>query len=289
MHSMTGYGRGVREADGRVLTIELKSVNHRFLDLSLRMPRNLSFLEEEIRHIIGGRLARGHIDVFVTYSNHRSDAKRVEVDMALLQAYSDALGSMKAFGFPDDISLMSLARMPDVLIVTEAEEDREAVIALMQDALGQALDELSAMRSSEGARLADDLENHAAAIDGLTKAIEARYPETVDEHTARLRSAIEELAGRDLDETRLLTEIAIIADRSAIDEETVRLHSHVEELRRLIRSEEPVGRRLDFLVQELNREANTITSKSQDVPITRMAVEMKAEIEKMREQLQNVE
>ncbi|MBQ6594921.1 MAG: YicC family protein [Clostridia bacterium] len=289
MHSMTGYGRGVREADGRALTIELKSVNHRFLDLSLRMPRNLSFLEEEIRHIIGGRLARGHIDVFVTYSNHRSDAKRVEVDMALLQAYSDALGSMKAFGFPDDISLMSLARMPDVLIVTEAEEDREAVIALMQDALGQALDELSAMRSSEGARLADDLENHAAAIDGLTKAIEARYPETVDEHTARLRSAIEELAGRDLDETRLLTEIAIIADRSAIDEETVRLHSHVEELRRLIRSEEPVGRRLDFLVQELNREANTITSKSQDVPITRMAVEMKAEIEKMREQLQNVE
>lgn len=289
MHSMTGYGRGVREADGRALTIELKSVNHRFLDLSLRMPRNLSFLEKEIRHIIGGRLARGHIDVFVTYSNHRSDAKRVEVDMALLQAYSDALGSMKAFGFPDDISLMSLARMPDVLIVTEAEEDREAVIALMQDALGQALDELSAMRSSEGARLADDLENHAAAIDGLTKAIEARYPETVDEHTARLRSAIEELAGRDLDETRLLTEIAIIADRSAIDEETVRLHSHVEELRRLIRSEEPVGRRLDFLVQELNREANTITSKSQDVPITRMAVEMKAEIEKMREQLQNVE
>ena len=227
MLSMTGYGRATCETDGRQLTIELKSVNHRFLDLSFRMPRNLMFLEDDARRAIAGKLARGHVDVFMTYRNLRSDARTVQV--------------------------------------------------------------LLAMRRREGASMAEDLGRKVDAIEEMTQKIEARYPETVEEYTRRLRASIEDLIGQNVDETRLLTEVAVMADRSAIAEETVRLHSHIQQLRETFQRQEPIGRRLDFLVQELNREVNTISSKSQDVPITRLAVECKAEIEKLREQLQNVE
>lgn len=289
MLSMTGYGRATCEADGRQLTIELKSVNHRFLDLSFRMPRNLAFLEDDARKAIAGRLARGHVDVFMTYRNLRSDARTVQVDRALFDAYAKALDTLADGGLRDDRTLMSVARMPDVMLVTEAEEDQDAVRALMLDAMAQALEQLVAMRRREGASMAEDLSRKVDAIEEMTRQIEARYPETVEEYTRRLRASIEELIGQNVDETRLLTEVAVMADRSAIAEETVRLHSHIQQLRETFRREEPIGRRLDFLVQELNREVNTISSKSQDIPITRLAVECKAEIEKLREQLQNVE
>ena len=289
MLSMTGYGRAMRELDGRQLTIELKSVNHRFLDLSFRMPRNLMFLEDDARKLIGARLSRGHVDVFMTYRNMRSDARKVQVDRALFDAYASALSSLTDSGVEDDRSLMSIARLPDVLVVTEAEEDQDALRALLKETLDAALDQLIEMRSREGAEMKKDLAFRTDRIEEMTNAVEARYPETVEEYTRRLRASIEELIGRNVDETRLLTEVAVMADRSAIAEETVRLHAHIAQLRECLEKAEPVGRRIDFLVQELNREVNTISSKSQDVPITQLVVSMKAEIEKLREQLQNIE
>lgn len=289
MFSMTGYGRATGEIEGRQLTIELKSVNHRFLDLSFRMPRNLMFLEDEARKMIGARLSRGHVDVFMTYRNLRSDAKTVSVDRALFDAYAKALDTVADAGLRDDRSLMTIARMPDVLVITEAEEDQDALRALLRLTLGQALDQIADMRAREGVEMAADLKCKVDAIERMVGEIEVRYPQTVAEYTARLRASIEELIGQEVDETRLLTEVAVMADRSAIAEETVRLHSHVQQLRECFEKAEPVGRRLDFLVQELNREVNTISSKSQDIPITRLAVDCKAEIEKLREQLQNVE
>lgn len=289
MFSMTGYGRATGELEGRQLTIELKSVNHRFLDLSFRMPRNLMFLEDEARKRIGARLSRGHVDVFMTYRNLRFDARTVSVDRALFDAYAKALDTVADSGLRDDRSLMAIARMPDVMVIAEAEEDQDALRELLRETLDQALDQLTAMRAREGVEMAADLKRKVDAIERMTVEIERRYPETVAEYTARLRASIEELIGQDVDETRLLTEVAVMADRSAIAEETVRLKSHIGQLRECFEKAEPIGRRLDFLVQELNREVNTISSKSQDIPITRLAVDCKAEIEKLREQLQNVE
>ena len=290
MRSMTGYGRCTRVIDGRQLTIEVKSVNHRFLDLGFRMPRSFAFLEEDARRIIGQRLNRGHVDLFATYRNLRTDARTVTVDSALLAAYMGALDSIgETSGMRDDRTLMSVSRLPDVLVVEEAEEDREALKLLMAEALGGALDEMVAMREREGASMKADLILHVDEIERMTGEIEQRYPETVAEYQQRLKQRVEELLGGDMDEQRLLQEVAVMADRSAIAEETVRLHSHIAQLRELFEQEEPVGRRIDFIVQELNREVNTISSKSQDIPITRLVVSCKAEIEKLREQLQNVE
>ena len=290
MLSMTGYGRAAREIDGRQMTIELKSVNHRFLDLSFRMPRNLMFLEDAARRAIGERLSRGHVDVFITYRNLRTDARTMTVDRALFDAYAAALDTLTGANLRDDRSLMSIARLPDVLVVSEADEDREAVTALMLEAMDEALQQLVAMRTREGEAMKRDLNDKVDAIERMTGEIEARYPETVNEYRARLRGAVADLLGdAEVDETRLLMEVAVMADRSAIAEETVRLKSHVAQLRKLFEDRQPIGRRIDFIVQELNREVNTISSKSQDIPITRLAVDMKAEIEKLREQLQNVE
>ncbi|MBQ6348760.1 MAG: YicC family protein [Clostridia bacterium] len=292
MLSMTGYGRAFVEIEGRQMTVEVKSVNHRFLDISFRMPRNLMFLEDAARKAIGARLARGHVDVFVTYRNLRTDARTVQVDEALFSAYVEALRRLRDAAGPelrDDRTLMGIAHMPDVMTVTEAEEDQDAVRALLEAALGQALDALCAMRAREGEAIRDDLKSRVDAIERMTEAVEARYPETVAAYTQRLRAAMEELAGSGVDETRLMMEVAVMADRSAIAEETVRLHSHILQLRNVFESPEPIGRRVDFIVQELNREVNTISSKSQDIPITQLTVDMKAEIEKLREQVQNIE
>lgn len=292
MQSMTGYGRATMEIDGRQMTVEVKSVNHRFLDLAFRMPRNLMFLEDAARKAIGARLARGHVDVFVTYRNQREDSRIVQVDETLFAAYLDALRRLRgAVGLDlrDDSTLMGIARMPDVLVVTEAEEDRDAVKVLMEAALGEAMDELCAMRAREGESIRADLSGRVDAIEEMTGKVERRYPETVAAYTQRLKRTMEELVGSGADETRLMMEVAVMADRSAIAEETVRLHSHVGQLRSLLAADEPVGRRIDFIVQELNREVNTISSKSQDIPITQLTVDMKAEIEKLREQVQNIE
>ena len=289
MHSMTGYGRAMCEMDGRQLTIELKSVNHRFLDVTFRMPRGLMFLEEDARKRIAARLARGHVEVFMTYKNLRADTKTVRVDEALLAAYMRAFDRIAESGLKDDRATISVSRFPDVLVVEEAPEDQEALRELTAKTLDAALEQLQQMRAREGEEMKKDLSARVEAIARITDAIEARYPDTVQEYTARLRTAVQELIGSEIDETRLMMEVAVMADRSAIAEEIVRLNSHLRQLRELFENTEPIGRKIDFLVQELNREVNTISSKSQDIPITRLAVDAKAEIEKLREQLQNVE
>ena len=290
MNSMTGYGRATLERDGRQLTVELKSVNHRFLDLNFRMPRSFSFLEEDMRKQIGRAISRGHADIFVSYRNLREDAKKVAVDMALLTAYQKALDEIRdASGCADDRTLMSLARFGDVLVITEQEEDQEALRTLMRETLGEALNGLCGMRAREGLELKKDLTARIEALKGLSGEIGERYPATIADYTQRLKARVVELIGQNIDEQRLAQEVAIMADRSAISEELVRLQSHFQQMDEMLCGDEGMGRKLDFVVQELNREVNTISSKSQDIPITQMVVLAKAEIEKMREQVQNVE
>ncbi len=290
MNSMTGYGRATADQGGRQLTIELKSVNHRFLDLNFRMPRSFSFLEEDMRKQISKKVVRGHVDVFATYKNLRDDAKQVTVDLGLLSAYRRALDEIhRAVPCKDDCSLMGLARLSDVLTLTEQDEDLDALKQLMKDALAAALSDLSDMRAREGRELKKDLLSRVAALEDLTGRIEERYPATIAEYAERLKARVQELIAQNIDEQRMAQEIAIMADRSAISEETVRLRSHFTQLREMLSCKEAVGRKLDFIVQELNREVNTISSKSQDIPITQMVVSAKAEIEKMREQVQNIE
>ena len=284
---MTGYGRCVRVRDGRSLTVELKSVNHRFLDISLRMPRCFLFLEDEARKAVGRRLARGHVDVFCTYRNQREDARAVQVDEGLIRAYLRATDGLA--GLTDDRSVMGVLSLPEVVQVVETEEDREALRALLLETLEGALDEATAMRAVEGEALQRDLNARADALEKIARAIAARAPQTLIAYRERLRANVEELLGGQLDESRLVQETAIMADRLAIDEELVRLESHIAQLRALTGDPAPAGRRLDFLAQEFNREVNTIASKSQDIEITRLAMDGKAEIEKLREQVQNVE
>ena len=287
INSMTGYGRCVCARDGRSLTVEVKSVNHRFLDISLRMPRCFLFLEDEARKAIGARLSRGHVDVFCTYRNQREDARDVQVDEGLIRAYLRATDALA--GLEDDRSVMGMLALPEVVQVVEAEEDRDALRALLLETLSGALDEVSAMRAREGEALQKDLAERADALERIQASIAARAPQSVVSCRERLRANVEELLGSQMDEARLVQEVAIMADRLAIDEELVRLESHISQLRALIRDPAPAGRRLDFLAQEFNREVNTIASKSQDIEITRLAMDGKAEIEKLREQVQNVE
>ena len=291
MQSMTGYGRGIVSADGREITIELKSVNHRFLDVSLRLPRHLLFLEDRIRRQISEVLKRGHVDVFLNYRNTRNDAKQVVVNTPLLVSYVEAArGANGSLRLPDDFGLSAALNLPGVTEVLEADEDQEAVAALCHDAVEAALKELNAMRALEGERLRADLVGKADAIYALADKIESRAPGVVADYRDRLRVKLSQLldAGS-VDETRLAMEVAVFAARAAVDEEVVRLHSHVRQMRLLFDDPEPVGKRLDFLVQEINREFNTIGSKANDTELTNLVLAGKTETEKIREQIQNIE
>ena len=290
MKSMTGYGRCHIEEDGREMTVEVKNVNHRFLDISYRLSRTLSFLDDAVRRGVSARLARGHVDVFVSYANHRQDAKEVRVDTALAAAYQRALSELSAaLGCGQDVPLSDYARLPDVLTVQEKEEDQAAVRALFDRALSGALDALIAMREDEGARMREDILEKIASIEAIRDQVAMRAPLVVSEYRDKLHQRIAQLTEGEIDEARLITEVAIFADRTAIDEELVRLLSHAAAIRETADMTEPVGRRLDFLVQELNREVNTIGSKASDTTIAQAVVSAKGEIEKLREQVQNVE
>ena len=290
MHSMTGYGRCQIERDGRTMTVEVKSVNHRFLDISFRLARHLMFLDDAVRKGVSARLARGHVDVFVNYENHREDAREVRVDTALASAYQRAMNELSAvLGTEQSVSLQDYARMPDVLTVQEREEDQDAVRELFEETLSGALDALIAMRAQEGESMKADILDKIACIEEIREAIGVRAPLVVEDYRVRLRERIAAMTEGEIDEARLLTEIAIFADRAAIDEELVRLLSHTAQIRKTAEMVEPVGRKLDFLVQELNREVNTIGSKAMDAEIAQLVVQAKGEIEKLREQVQNVE
>ena len=289
--SMTGFGRAALSVDGRELTLELKSVNHRFLDISFRMPRSLSFLEDTVRSALGSLLSRGHIDVYAYYRNTRSDAKSVSVDKALLGAYLAAAADVaNEFSLANDYTVSKALRVPDIVTVTEAEEDTDALKALMISAVDVAAHELIEMRALEGERISRDLLARLDSLSAIRDRIAEKAPLVVEDYRAKLNSRIESLLSEvEIDRARLATEIAIFADKANIDEELVRLSSHFAAMRALFEGDEPVGRKLDFLVQEMNREFNTIGSKANDKAIAALVIDGKAEIEKLREQVQNLE
>ena len=291
MYSMTGYGRGTASSDGRELTVELKSVNNRFLDIGLKLPRQLSFLEDSLRRRLSEALSRGHVDVFVNYRNTRSDAKTVRIDEALLGAYlTSARESAKALGLTDDITLSRALSLPDVTTILPADEDQDALTALAEQAMSLAIDGLKSMRWKEGERLKADLSARIDTMTGYAAQVEKRAPAVVEEYRAKLTARIEDLLQEtEVDRARLATEVAIFADRAAIDEEIVRLNTHLVHFKELLVAQEPVGRKMDFLVQEMNRECNTIGSKANDAELTSIVLLSKAEIEKLREQIQNIE
>lgn len=290
--SMTGFGRGRAAKDGREMTVELKSVNHRYLDLSFRMPRHISFAEDTLRTALNDSLSRGHVDVYVNYRNTRSDAKEVRIDTALLGAY---LKSVKAAAAElreeNDMTLSNALRLPDVTDIVEADEDDEAVKALTKEAVDKAIAELITARRGEGERLANDLTERLATVDELRGKIETRAPMVVEEYRVKLNERIEAMLGGtvEVDAQRLATEVALFADKASIDEELVRLKSHTAQARELLSQSEAAGRRLDFVVQEMNREFNTIGSKANDAEIAKLVILGKAELEKIREQVQNIE
>lgn len=289
--SMTGFGRAALSVDDRELTLELKSVNHRFLDISFRMPRSLSFLEDTVRSALGSLLSRGHIDVYAYYRNTRSDAKSVSVDKALLGAYLAAAADVaNEFSLANDYTVSKALRVPDIVTVTEAEEDTDALKALMISAVDAAAHELIEMRTLEGERISRDLLTRLDTLSAIRDRIAEKAPLVVEDYRAKLNSRIESLLSEvEIDRARLATEIAIFADKANIDEELVRLSSHFAAMRALFEGDEPVGRKLDFLVQEMNREFNTIGSKANDKAIAALVIDGKAEIEKLREQVQNLE
>ncbi|MDO4836441.1 MAG: YicC/YloC family endoribonuclease [Clostridia bacterium] len=291
MKSMTGYGKGVVSREGRELTVELKSVNHRFLDVSMRLPRVLSCIEDTLRTTIASRLSRGHVDVFVNYRNTRSDAKTVRVDETLLSAYvAAARTANEALNLRDDLTLSNVLCLPDVTEIVPSDEDADELIALAKDAAELALDGLVEMRVAEGARLKTALLSGVNAMDAFREEILARAPFVAEEYRKKLNERIEAvLSDAEIDRARLATEVALFADRCCIDEELVRLKSHIAQFRAYLEASEPVGRNMDFIVQEMNRECNTIGSKANDAALTKSVLACKAEIEKLREQIQNVE
>jgi len=289
--SMTGYGRGARIVEGRDLTVELKSVNHRFLDLSFRMPRSFAYLEDSLRNLLQSRLSRGHIDIFITYRNLREDSKSVAVDKALLNAYVSAMQEMSEHtGLENDARLTYYAKFPDVLRVDEAEEDRDALRELALACMNDAIDELIAMREKEGISMGEDIEMRLKNIEVFTAGVKERAPLVVEEYREKLTQRVAEiLEGKEIDLNRITQEVAIFTDRVNIDEEIARMHSHLKGMRDAMASGQPIGRRLDFIVQEMNREANTMGSKASDITLVNHVVNLKSEIEKIREQVQNIE
>ena len=289
--SMTGYGRATAQIEGREMTVEVKTVNHRYLDIALRLPRVFSFLEDDIRKMLQSRLSRGHVEFYVNYRNHRDDSKSVEADVALAKAYMDAIGQLSASsGLQNDVTLSFISRLPEVLNVSETEEDQDALRELMRGVLSSALDQLEAMRLTEGQEMVRDVSGRIETICALVGQIEARSTQTVDEYYQKLRARIAELLENvPVDPDRIATEAAVFADKASIAEETVRLRSHMQQFLDTLRGEQPCGRKLDFIVQEMNREINTVGSKASDAEILSKVVDVKSEIEKIREQVQNIE
>jgi len=288
---MTGYGCAKGSSGKLAITAELRSVNNRFLDCTVRLPRVYTSLEDGIKSQVQKTISRGKVDVFITIDASEADDVAVSVNAGVADAYMAAVRALAdRYGVPNDATAVSLAHFPDVLYVEKKETDAEALAADLSRILEAALRDFDSMRSREGAKLRDDIASRADEVERLVSLIETRSPETVKDYRQRLTEHMNEVLGATgIDESRILAEAAIYADRVAVDEETVRLRSHVSQLRQLIGSAEPVGRKLDFLVQEFNREANTIGSKCSDLEMTRTVVDLKSEIEKIREQVQNVE
>ena len=289
MNSMTGYGKGVAESAGRKVGVEIKSVNHRFLDMNIKLPRTLGFAEDIIRSEVKGAITRGHLDIYVNYE--RESGGKISMDEQLARDYCTmaAKAAMK-FSITNDLSVSALFRMPEVVVVKEEDEDEEAVGKLVEQAVREALNGLSVMRAKEGEMLMRDFSEKLANISAFVDEVEKLAPVTVEEHKNRMRERITEMLGDvAFDEARLMNEAAFFADKVAVDEEIARLRSHIAHFGDICRAEGALGKKLDFIVQEMNRETNTIGSKCSDSKRAQCVISAKCEIEKVREQVQNVE
>ena len=288
---MTGYGRCEVTDGPRKITVEMKSVNHKFFEFSCRVPRVMMFLEEPLKAYVQSRVARGKIDLFLTLEGESDAPALVQINHSLAAGYVEAYKELaQTYNLPSNLTAESLARVPDVLTVQKPAEDEDHLWQVVKQAAAGAVDAFIAMREKEGARLKEDVENRITVIRDAVAKVEAQTPQTVAAYRARLEEKMRELLeGAAVDEQRLLTETAIFADRVAVDEETVRLTCHLDQIQSMLEGDEPVGRKLDFLMQEANREINTIGSKSQNTTIAGIVVTVKAELEKIREQIQNLE
>ncbi|OQB13350.1 MAG: hypothetical protein BWY15_01814 [Firmicutes bacterium ADurb.Bin193] len=289
--SMTGYGRAVKTIDNFDISVEIKSVNHRYADFSLRVPRHYGFLEEHIRSYLKERISRGKVDISVTVRKSVDDSKEILPNIALAKSYIDAFSRISdEFGIQNDITVTSLTRFSEIFEITHKEDDEDELLSRVLTLTEEAVEGFTAMRVREGEKLAADMLMRNRIIAEELSKIEALAPKAVIEYREKIEARIKELLGdAPIDENRLLTETALYADRLSVTEEIVRLKSHIVEFDRIMAQNEPVGRKLDFLLQEMNREINTIGSKSNDLEITRIVVNIKSELEKIREQIQNIE
>lgn len=289
--SMTGYGRAVETVNGREFTVEVRSVNNRYLDCTVKLPRTVSFAEDAVKQAVKASLSRGKVDVFVSLRAEQEEAAQVSLNRKVLEGYLGAMRQMVTdYGVRDDISAAALSRLPEVFTVEKPDVDEAQLQADLLTVLDHALTQYDAMRSTEGRALEADLRGRGETILTLVSQVEQGSGRTVTDYRTRLEAKMREvLENTTIDEARILTEAAIFADKVAVDEETVRLRSHLDQMNTMLTAGGPVGRKLDFLLQEMNREANTIGSKCSDVQLTRIVVDIKAELEKIREQTQNLE
>lgn len=292
MKSMTGYGRASAEKEGRKIVIELKAVNHRFLDLGFKLPRAFAAFEDKIRKLISSRVSRGHVDVFLTYADNGLRPKRVDADLQLAKGILDCAELLRReFDLVNDFQLNSLMKTPDVVTVSFDDEDPEILDALVTQAVSEALERLDEMRAAEGMKLASDMSLRLDEIENTLASIKERAPDVAAEYRKKLTDRIRDVLKNsvEVDEARLLNETAFFADKSNIDEEIERLSSHIAQARKIMAQGGECGKKLDFLIQEFNRESNTICSKSNDIRLTDFGLKLKNEIEKLREQVQNIE
>ena len=289
--SMTGYGRAVETVNGREFTVEVRSVNNRYLDCSVKMPRSLSFAEETVKQAVKNTISRGKVDVYISVHSESAANVKVSLNAAMVEGYLAAMKQMvETYAVQDDISVSLLSRMSDVFTVEKPEVDEEQLRADLMSVVDKALENYDAMRCVEGKALENDLRSRGNTILGLVEQVEAGNGQTVIDYRTRLYNKLKEvLANTSIDESRILTEAAIFADKVCVDEETVRLRSHLEQMNNMLTAGGALGRKLDFLLQEMNRESNTIGSKCTDVKLARIVVDIKAELEKIREQTQNIE
>ena len=289
--SMTGYGRARQTLHGRDITVEVRSVNNRYLACTVKVPRTYIFAEDAVKSRVQKAVSRGKVDVFITIDATGADETVVAVNEPLARGYYEALTKIRdMFSLEGELTAAVLAKFPDVLTVTKAEEDLESVAGDICAVLDEALEAYNAMRAVEGVKLCEDIAGRVTTIETVVGKVEERSPQTVAAYREKLTARMQEvLQSTTIDESRILTEAAIFADKIAVDEETVRLRSHIAQLRAMLKSDQPVGRKLDFLIQEVNRECNTIGSKCNDLTIAQDVVNMKAEVEKIREQVQNIE
>ena len=289
--SMTGYGRAVETVNGREFTVELRSVNNRYLDCAVKLPRSVSFAEEAVKQAVKQSVSRGKVDVFITIKSENSDDTKITLNASVLEGYLTAMRQMvDEFGVRDDISVSTVSRLPEVFSVEKPEVDEDQLKSDLMSVVDKALAGYDAMRAVEGHALDADLRRRGNTIFELVSQVEAGNAQTVVDYRTRLENKLKEvLTNTAIDESRILTEAAIFADKVAVDEATVRLRSHLQQMNNMLTAGGAIGRKLDFLLQEMNRETNTIGSKCSDVRLARIVVDMKAELEKIREQTQNIE